>query len=77
MKISVVLGIPFLKAESQSHAYSQPAGVHESRSEVMQPLHTSDEGPRTCSVSLLSLVKVCALGNLGSLPSSLSSFHNN
>lgn len=43
----------------------------------MQALHTSDEGPRACSVSLLSLAEVCALGNLGSLPSSPASFQNN
>lgn len=77
IKISVVLRIPFPKAESQSHTYSQPVGVHESRTGVMQPLHTSGERPRTCSVSLLSLAEVCALGNLGSLPGSLSSFQNN
>lgn len=65
MKILVVLRIPFLKAESQSHAYRQPARVHESRSGVMQLLHTSDEGSRMCSFGLLSLAEVIYFGKSG------------
>lgn len=65
MKILVVLRIPFLKAECQSHAYRQPPRVHESRSGVMQLLHTSDEGSRVCSFGLLSLAEVIYFGKSG------------
>lgn len=65
MKILVVLRIPFLKAECQSHAYRQPARVQESRNGVMQLLHTSDEGSRVCSFGLLSLAEVIYFGKSG------------
>lgn len=57
---------PFLKClYPQSHAYRQPARVHESRSGVMQLLHTSDEGSRVCSCGLLSLAVVICFRKSG------------
>lgn len=37
-------------SQAQSYAYSQPISVQESKGGVMQPLNTSDEGPRMYSV---------------------------
>lgn len=65
MKILVVLRIPYLKAESQSHAYRQPARVHESSSGVMELLPTSDEESRVYSFGLLSLAEVIFFGKSG------------